>query len=410
MKNDTAAKLPPLIRTSDPDSFAAFTFRTRLPELLDQIILSNRLEGSQAAGLKRLKARLDSGTVDNCLTAHPYLCDQMGSEAYEVWAREIKRHLGKSWRDLPWYFAESLFFFEVLLGWGYYRPGSLRFRTDPYMPFKEEEMHRPGGALDLSERILSEVTEADCPRSRLMLLLRYCLWANRLDLSYRQVFEKYRNREESVAERLLVNHSDSVVEALLKAQRVDLVLDNCASELMGDLNLARYLLHDSAHRSVVLHCKAEPFYVSDATAPDVENTVRSLKQSERQTLRDLGRFLSESLKGGSLRLQRHHFWNGPLMFSDLPSDLRRELSESDLVLLKGDLNYRRLLGDRHWPPTTDMDSIVRYFPAPLAVLRTTKSDLTVDLRRETVRTLNREDPSWQIEGGYGIIRYCDSRS
>ena len=410
MKNNTQSKLPPLISTSDPDSFADFTFRTRLPELLDQIILSNHLEGRHAAELKRFKTQLNCGTVDDCLTAHPYLGEQIGVEAHQTWADEIRRHLGKSWFDLPWYFAESLFYLKVLLGCGYYRPDDRRFHTDPYTSFKEEEMRRPGGAMDLAARIDAELAAADCTATRLSILLRYCLWANRLDLSYKQVLEKYRNREEAGAEHLLVNHSTGIVEALLKARRVDLVLDNSASELMGDLHLARCLLRDSARRSVVLHCKQAPFYVSDATVADVEKTVRSLEQSEAQPLSDLGRSLTESLQAGSLRLQRHYFWSGPLMFSDLPPDLKQELAASDLVLFKGDLNYRRLLGDRKWPPTSDMESIVRYFPAPLGVLRTTKSELIVDLQPDTLQSLDREDPGWQIEGRYGIIRYCDSRS
>ena len=85
------------------------------------------------------------------------------------------------------------------------------------------------------------------------------------------------------------------------------------------------------------------------------------------------------------------------------------MEESDLVVLKGDLNYRRLLRDRRWDPATPMEGIVGYFPAALATLRTTKSELIVDCPRETFERLSREDPKWLVEGRYGIIRYCDPR-
>jgi hypothetical protein len=123
----------------------------------------------------------------------------------------------------------------------------------------------------------------------------------------------------------------------------------------------------------------------------------------------MGRALSRWVERGSLVLSKHSFWNGPLHFPGLPSDLKRELGRSDLVVLKGDLNYRRLLADRRWDPATPMEAIVGYFPTALVTLRTTKSELIVDLPREKVERLERDDPKWLVEGRYGIIRYCDPR-
>lgn len=57
-----------------------------------------------------------------------------------------------------------------------------------------------------------------------------------------------------------------------------------------------------------------------------------------------------------------------------------------------------------------MESITGYFPAALATLRTTKSELVVDLCPEKVEELSRNDPKWMIEGRYGIIRYCQSEA
>ncbi|UCF95939.1 MAG: protein-glutamate O-methyltransferase family protein [Spirochaetaceae bacterium] len=397
----------PVITTADPDSFAAFTLTRRLPALLDQVMEKNRLSGARATPLRDLKRRLRAGTVEDIFSAHPYLRERMETAEQATWSREIGRHRGKSWLNLPWYFAESLFYLEVLLAWGYYREDSPGFAVDPYRPFKEEELRRPGGALELSARIEEVTSVIASPRQQLPILLQYCLWANRLDLSYSQLVEKYGNRLDLETNRLLVDHSDLAAERLLRARRIDLILDNCASELIADLHLVRALLTHASEPTVVLHCKKAPYYVSDATISDATATIAALVQNDSPILSNLGQALSRALEDGSLRLREHFFWNGPLHFPELPAGLKRELSESDLIVLKGDANYRRLLCDRRWDPSTDMKSIVGYFPAAFVTLRTTKSELIVDLPRETVEILNRDDPNWLIEGRYGIIRYCD---
>jgi hypothetical protein len=397
-----SSKEPPPISTSDTNSFAAFTIRERLPELCDQVIEKNDLEGSTAAKLRELKQRLRTGTVRDSLAAYPYLRDRMEPEEHAAWRREIDRYIGAPWLGISWYFAESLFYLEILLAWGYYDHDGPQFRIDPFGSSKEEELQRSGGTLDA--RIDEETAGVSTLSKRVATLLLYSLWANRLDLSYSQLFDMYRDDPAPAVGRLLVDHRDTVTKNLLQAKRIDLILDNCGSELIADLHLIGALLQHLPERRIVLHCKRSPFYVSDALIRDVEQTITFL---ENNSGTGLGRFLSEQRKRGNLSLQDHHFWNGPLHFPELPPDLKQELTGSDLVILKGDLNYRRVLSDRRWSPTSDMQTIVGYFPAPLATLRTTKSELVVDLDAHTVQSLNRSDPPWRVEGRYGIIRYCD---
>jgi hypothetical protein len=92
------------------------------------------------------------------------------------------------------------------------------------------------------------------------------------------------------------------------------------------------------------------------------------------------------------------------MFRQLPSSLRADLACSDLVILKGDVNYRRLLDDRHWPHTTRMEEITGYFPAPFLVLRTLKGEIVVGLEPGQAEALAVEDPTWLINGKRGIIQ------
>ncbi|MFJ6622662.1 ARMT1-like domain-containing protein [Kitasatospora sp. NPDC091335] len=49
----------------------------------------------------------------------------------------------------------------------------------------------------------------------------------------------------------------------------------------------------------------------------------------------------------------------------MPVDLRAEFMGAGMTVLKGDLNYRRLVGDRFWPPTTLFAERVSCFPTLL---------------------------------------------
>lgn len=49
--------------------------------------------------------------------------------------------------------------------------------------------------------------------------------------------------------------------------------------------------------------------------------------------------------------------------------------ESALVFVKGDANYRRLIGDRLWPTDTPFSDVAGYFPTRLCALRTLKAEL-----------------------------------
>lgn len=77
---------------------------------------------------------------------------------------------------------------------------------------------------------------------------------------------------------------------------------------------------------------------------------------------------------------------------------------ADLVLLKGDLNYRRLVRDQHWPSATAFASATSYFPAPVAALRTLKSDVLVGVDDALAQVLDASDSGWRTSGRYAVIQ------
>jgi hypothetical protein len=87
----------------------------------------------------------------------------------------------------------------------------------------------------------------------------------------------------------------------------------------------------------------------------------------------------------------------------MPACLGDELAQSDLVILKGDLNYRRLLDDRHWPPTTRLEDVTGTFPRPFLALRTLKAEIVVGLQEGQSEILAAVEPDWLINGRRGVI-------
>ena len=133
---------------------------------------------------------------------------------------------------------------------------------------------------------------------------------------------------------------------------------------------------------------------------------RSSLGSPHGAVRALGERLRSYIETGDLALEADPFWTSYLMFRDFPPSLRDTLARSDLVILKGDVNYRRLLDDRHWPHTTPLEQIAAYFPAPLLVLRTLKGEIQVGLEPGQAEALAAEDADWLINGQRGLVQYC----
>jgi hypothetical protein len=92
------------------------------------------------------------------------------------------------------------------------------------------------------------------------------------------------------------------------------------------------------------------------------------------------------------------------MFRQMPAHLRQSLARSAVVLIKGDVNYRRLLDDRAWPHNTRMEDVCSYFPAPFVTLRTLKGEIMVGLKPGQAEELQAADPIWMINGKRGVIQ------
>jgi uncharacterized protein with ATP-grasp and redox domains len=366
---------------------------------------SNTLDQAARASLQQLARENSDGVVTSPFPDGRVGQNGLHEEERRTWEQRIRENEGRTWFDIPWYFAESFFYFKLLAAFGYYCGD----RRDPFHPQKEQELMDPHGGLAMARHVLDSARGMGTEEA-LAFHLHCALWGNRLDLS---TFEVDESRRKDVLTRdrdlLLVDHTRESCAALVGAKRIGVLLDNAGPELVCDLLLADRMLSESMSTSIVLHAKKAPFFVSDGTISDTLHTVDVLADAHHPRVSAAGERLRRALRVGRLRVQDHWFWNSALHFTAFPPDLKNELAGFDLLILKGDANYRRTLEDRMWDPSLSMDELAAYFPAPFISLRTMKSEIVVDLPDGEAERLSRVDRDWMINGKRGLVRFCRVR-
>lgn len=421
--------LPPLLLNSEPGSFAQKTFQTRIPRIVDNVIATNDYPAAIVAALRALREEIVGGTMQ-------LVREDADDQAF--WNAQARAHLGKTWLDLPWYWAEAFFYRRVLEHTRYFQSGDF-YARDPFAPVKRAELQPERAPRAVNATLEQLPRETD---RAFLTLLRASLWGNRADQSHLALTRVAQAFADERAN-LLVDDSARVWEFLRdptpspfptregeqlsrihareekqlspfprrkggKGDRsvIHFICDNAGTELCFDLALADFLLRDNLAAEIVLHLKPQPLFVSDALIADALASVDAFGKTDAPELRQLARGLATALNAGRLVLSDHPFWVTGFFFHDLPDDLRATLARATLVICKGDANYRRLIGDCHWDPTTRFEDAVAHFPAPVVAARTLKAELIVGLRAEEIARLNAEDAEWLVNGKRGVIQFA----
>ncbi|MCA9903286.1 MAG: protein-glutamate O-methyltransferase family protein [Anaerolineae bacterium] len=310
---------------------------------------------------------------------------------YADWAATREQFPGATWLGTSWFYAEAFLFRYVMDVVRWFETG-----RDPFTHKKSVETSSQALWHTLEEALETRVLN---PEERLGALLEFDLWGNRIDLSLAIAAAHGTKADDGD---LLVDDTTKVVPHLMGASgQVDIICDNFGTEFAMDCVLTDALL-EKGH-DVLLHVKMHPYFVSDTTAADVL-PFWQLLVAHGGAAGALGERLLAAFEIGRLRFVPDFFWNSARFMWEMPDYLRRGFASAALVIVKGDLNYRRLLGDYLFDTTTPFDQVVSYFPAPLVSLRTLKSDTIVGLPAGLAQTLDARDVNWRTNGKRGLIQ------
>lgn len=251
------------------------------------------------------------------------------------------------------------------------------------------------------------------------------MWGNKCDLSISAGTQVYNQLKESgqlksLLEHIIVNQTEDVwhhiqqlqAERANKPIRMDFVLDNAGFELFTDLCFAEFLLDKKLCDVVHFHVKNIPWFVSDTSKADFLWTIEQCIKSQETELQQIGKRWKLRLEEKTFVIVENLYWTLPNDYAAMKqtgSDLYSNLSKSQLIIFKGDLNYRKLIGDRSWPFTTSFKEALHGFvPAPLCTLRTLKADLVVGLVENQADKLQQENENWMVTGQYAVIQFCNN--
>lgn len=205
-----------------------------------------------------------------------------------------------------------------------------------------------------------------------------------------------------------------------------MVSHSCATryqkpELIFSPPIADYLIQSGHCSKIYFHGKRFAWFVSDVTRKDWDWIINSCVYGhlfpdatpmEMESLRALGERWKSYEDAGIWVYEQHPFWTTGYTFWALPEeapDVFHELSKSNLVIFKGDLNHRKLTYCCAAPASTPFNVAIGPMAstpgAPkVCSLRTIKSDVVVGLPSdEMAAQLDKDEPGWKISGKYAVV-------
>lgn len=299
--------------------------------------------------------------------------------------------------------------------------------------FENQKKNELKNSMTTISRVIKSVNEfnASSPSSEQVgdffrKLLKVNLWGNRHDLSITLGKEIEQFEGDPVADietynkELLVDDTLAIWNCIAAqtsgAKTIDIINDNSGYELLCDFVLADFILHHKLAKRIRFRVKAIPWFISDVLPSDFNYTISELKSHESSILSNTGARWEEYMANGEFVLLEpaDHFFTSPYEYCKMEKvspNLYRSIAESHLCVIKGDLNYRKLLSDINWDPTTAFRvSLSGFEPTNLCALRTVKADLISGLEPGQAEALfDAEGAKWMATGKYGVIQFASKR-
>jgi hypothetical protein len=190
--------------------------------------------------------------------------------------------------------------------------------------------------------------------------------------------------------------------------------------------LADWLLQTGKASKVVLNCKTIPWFVSDVMPKDMPLMIKhcldrdffpgkeTRSEEDYAALETMAKRWEQYIATGQLAVVSDDFWCNGLSYWYLKSSapaLYEDLKQSDLLIFKGDLNFRKLTFDCDWPVTTPFKQAIGPAMAEdftnIVSLRTNKADVIVGLTEEKKIEIESKatKAEWRFSGKYAVVEY-----
>jgi len=432
--------LPPALSAKYPRSFAYKTMKDRIPVIIaktvDHLNRSKDMivkEYGGEAAREELKAA--TGSLSQLryevMTNKPAALLRDSLSDQPAWNAELKKRAAKgdplTWFDSDWLWMECYMYrrmqeavamCKLLKDLDLFQDSKQASFTNSYAPIATLTSY-------LKEVTIKLTTSRDATKIGFYFtqFMQMALWGNKCDLSISAGQDNYQTKDPlqqltDLKPKLLVDDTLKVFDCLYNKGKkdgghVDIVMDNAGFEQLTDWCLAEFLLVSGLTDKVIFHIKPIPWFVSDVTPNDFSWTLTQMSQMNHHAISHFAQRWKSRMEDKSWVVQVDNFWSMPNDYSDmqevLPS-LYRQLAQSDLVIFKGDLNYRKLTGDLNWDPTTTFETSLRGFlPSSLCALRTLKSDSVVGLKAGQAKEAERENEGWMVAGEWAVLSFAKEK-
>ncbi|KAL3101198.1 hypothetical protein niasHT_027954 [Heterodera trifolii] len=352
--------------------------------------------------------------------------DQLNKERKETKSEANESDGSANWYGSPWMFVECYMYRRIRQ---FFQQSQFLREFDPFNEDKEKS-YRDSSKYMLAigtelVREIDAVLSAEEIRRMVLRLLQISLWGNKCDLSLTGgdphfMSDTIFHELDQLRPHILADDLDKAVDEYLgrPQKRIDIVLDNSGLEVFVDLCLSDFLLSKGLASKVILHGKEYPWFVSDTMEKDLKWIIEQLSAEGDEFLSKLGKRWNDHLQKGALSFEAHPFWTRSFDYSTMREkapELYEHLAQSAIVVFKGDMNYRKLVGDRAWPHQTPFsDALCGFCPTALLALRTLKAETVAGVPLESLRKIKEKfgekDLSWMSSSEYAVAQLCGRRN
>ena len=368
-------KKPDYICTGDLNSFAFFTVTKRLPSIVRSIIENNSFSSEILEKLEELFRDIPGAEfkpLPGTSGVNRRINEKIKTEKYR-------------WNKAPFIFVENYLYHRLkeICGYSANRYDYFAFKKNNDVLSKKDELLK---AIEDFDALAKHELSASIKQ-----VMHSYLFGNAVDLSQAKVLDKS-------AVNLLIDDSEKTGSVLANSKQIDIILDNSGEELLYDILFSYWVLNKTKTATVNLHFKTFPYFVSDALKSDFHFLLKVL--SETAGGKNFSAAIYDRIARGSIVLLEDDFWTDTDDFLSTPENIKNIFLNSDLIIFKGDLNYRKLVEDRHWEHNTGIKEIITYPHKNCLALRVLKSELITGLKNVPDASNN----EWMYNGKYGIIQ------